>query len=293
MILSNQEIIQRSTSGALPLLSPMIIENVRGGSYDLTVGDEIYLGKDGKNSVLETIKLKPKQSFEIAAHEICFILTEEQIQLSNDIAAKISLRMTHIYRGLILTSQPPFDPGYTGKAIVMVHNLSSQSIHLKRGERIASIEFFLLNNASTTSLVHQSVNQLQAQLNTPVTSSLMNIHYTAQNAKKNVRWLTGASATILTILISALGLSSIYSNINMNSRVDANETLATATKGSIDKHSKTIRKVQSELDKQAENIKRMQLEIDSQKSEIALYKSQIETLKQAANTTKPSSSNTP
>lgn len=294
MILSNQEIINRSELSDPPLLSPIKHENVRGASYDLTIGDEIYLSKVKKSSFLETTKLDLNQTFEIAAHEICFILTEENIQLPKNIAAKISLRMTHIYKGLVLTTQPPFDPGYNGKAIVMVHNLSSQSIHLKRGERIASIEFFELKEASTNvSVVHQSVSELQAQLQIPVTSSLMGIHFTAQSAKKWVWWLAGANLTILTTLIAFAGLTATYSHYNMKERVDDNKKLVTEAEDNVSKHTKTIEHLLNELKGQKQRIGDMQREINDQEKDIEHYKDQFDSLKRLVDNINSKTTSTP
>ncbi|WP_175715323.1 dCTP deaminase [Burkholderia ambifaria] len=212
MILSNNE-IQGLVGQHPPLIDPFVAGNVRLSSYDLTIGSEYYISADGKSSAIATQQLSPNQSFTIPPHGICFILSGEDINLPEDITAKISLRMSLVYRGLVLTSQPPFDPGYSGKAVVMVHNLSSDAHHLKRGDRIATIEFVKVHNPSTPGSppTHRSVTSVMGQLTTPVTSSLSEISAQAVSAQKQVVWLSGQALVFAALVVAILAIPGFYS----------------------------------------------------------------------------------
>ena len=173
MILANLE-IQALCVGSTQndLIHPFYPENLRRSSYDLTVGDEYYIEQDDAALTVSTQRLKAKQSFRIPPHAVCFILAAEHICLPDTLTAKVSLRMTHIYAGMVLTSQPPFDPGYQGRVVVMLYNLSSQAYPLKAGDRLATIEFSRLGATPSPGTTHRRVNGLEEQLIGPVASSL-------------------------------------------------------------------------------------------------------------------------
>ncbi|WP_084210033.1 dCTP deaminase [Ralstonia sp. A12] len=212
MILSNSE-IQGLIGQQRPLIAPFISANVRLSSYDLTIGGEYYISTNGKSSAIVTQQLLQNQSFTIPPHGICFILSEEDISLPNDITAKISLRMSLVYKGLVLTAQPPFDPGYSGKAVVMIHNLSSDAHHLKRGDRVATIEFIKVMNPSVpgSPATHRSVTNVLGQLTTPVKSSLSEISAQAVSAQKRVLWLSSQVIIFAALVVAILAVPGFYS----------------------------------------------------------------------------------
>lgn len=220
MILTSHTIEGLSGGNGKDLIVPFNSEHLRGSSYDLTIGDEYYIGENNKHRPLTTEKLRPSQSFAVPAHAICFILTEESINLPRDLTAKISLRMTHIYEGMILTSQPPFDPGYRGKVIIMLHNLSSSPVHFKQGERVATIEFSRLDEPSKSMKPHRSVQTLQSQLGKPLTSSLSEIASVSNRAKKRVNFLVGQTLVFVTIIAAIVTLPGLLTYSSMSSQLE-------------------------------------------------------------------------
>jgi deoxycytidine triphosphate deaminase len=241
MILSNQD-IQQLSAGTPPLLSPFAPKSLRLSSYDLTIGDEYYAGWDGHSRSIETERLKPGQSFTIPPHGVCFILSEETISLPPDITAKVSLRMSLVYSGLVLTSQPPFDPGYSGKVIVMVHNLSARPHDLKQGERMATIEFLRVGNPSPAGSLaaHRSVRDLLGQLTGPVSSSLSHIARQAASAQKRVSWLAGQVIIFLALIVAVLAVPGFYSYTSLFDRQADQKARLDEQRTRIDELTKTV-----------------------------------------------------
>lgn len=248
MILSNQD-IEALSSGGSPLISPFNKENLRRASYDLTIGNEYYCGANGKLSLhpVQTRALKPSRSFSVPAHGICYILCNEEISLSSEHTARLSLRMTHVYKGLILTSQPPFDPGYNGKAILMLHNLSSKDIDLKQGERIATIEFHTLKTPALAGKTHRSVFDLESQLSTRVTSSLTEIHKVASKAIRRVNWLTIQLLTFAALLFAAVSYQSNKSDDLLDLKVSQQQATISELKRAVNDQQKTIDALEKSL----------------------------------------------
>ena len=221
------------SNGADPLVAPFDVENLRLSSYDLTVGDEYYIGQSDASLVFETQFLRRSQSITIPPHAVCFILTAENIHLPSDITARVSLRMTHIYAGMILTSQPPFDPNYNGKVVVMLHNLSSAPYHLKCGERVATIEFTKLIAPATGIRAHRSVGSLEAQLSKPLVSSLTEIANVSKSVQDKIAWLSGQMLIFAALVVAVLAVPGFFSYSSLLERMgeqrdqikDMNETM--------------------------------------------------------------------
>lgn len=249
MILSNQEIEQRAVARPA-LISPFIARNVRLSSYDLTIGEEIYSGKNGTSSTVHTETLQSRQAFTIPAHGVCFILSEETITLPHDITAKVSLRMSLVYRGLILTSQPPFDPGYVGKVIMMVHNLSSEPINLQRGDRIVTMELMQVVNptlptATTPSpQTHRSVGNLVGQLPGPVRSSLITISEKASRAQERVAWLSVHMISFVGLIATVLAVPGFFSFSGLTDRLDDQTIRIESMQKTIDNQAVALAKLQ-------------------------------------------------
>lgn len=234
MILNDAEI--KSLSNMSPgLIFPFDEKNnLRLSSYDLTVGDEYYIGQSDASFTFETQKLRASQSITIPPHAVCFILTAENIHLPSNVTARVSLRMTHIYAGMVLTSQPPFDPTYNGKVVVMLHNLSSASYHLKCGERVATIEFTKLTADAIGRHVHRSVGSLEAQLSKPLVSSLTEIANVSKAVQEKLTWLSGQMLVFAALVVAVLAVPGFFSYSSLLDRLgeqrdqikDMNKTLA-------------------------------------------------------------------
>lgn len=257
MILPSQEIERLSKGQTHGLIYPFNEANLRASSYDLTVGEEYYIGQEGTASTLSTQLLKPRQSFTIPPHAVCFILATENIHLPDDVTAKVSLRMTHIYAGMVLTSQPPFDPRYHGRVVVMLHNLSSVAFHLKRGERVATIEFMRVEETPHKSKAHRSVTTLEEQLPKPFVSSLTEIASMAKSSNEKVMWLSGQMLTFLALIVAALAVPGFFSYSNLLDRLSEQKSQLqemSQTLESYKREQEQYRRTTSELEKRMDDI---------------------------------------
>lgn len=248
MILGGQEITRLSTP-PLDLVAPFIGPNTRCSSYDLTVGNEYYCGiNDKDNSItLQTVSLPSSGTFSIPAHGICFVLCSESLKLPTHITARVALRMSHIYQGLVLTAQPPFDPGYQGKVIVMLHNLSSAPVHVKQGDRIATIEFHEVAHPLTSTSPHRSVTSLAGQLTVPLQGSLVKINNKVNEANYKVNGLFVQLGTIIALLIAVPAIYTFYSHSTLLEKIGDLKTSAAKSEELIQSQQKQINYLQELL----------------------------------------------
>ncbi|TKJ64918.1 hypothetical protein PviCFBP13515_17590 [Pseudomonas viridiflava] len=245
MILHDAKIKSLSI-GPQNLILPFDEKNLRHSSYDLTVGDEYYIGQT--DAEFETQKLRPSQSITIPPHAVCFILTAESINLPIDVTARVSLRMTHIYAGMVLTSQPPFDPAYSGKVVIMLHNLSSAFYHLKCGERVATIEFTSLLDYATGNRAHRSVVGLEAQLSKPLVSSLSEIACASTKVQEKINWLSGQMLVFAALVVAVLAVPGFFSYSGLLDRLnEQREQIKEMTKA-FEEHKAQVSKSSATID---------------------------------------------
>ena len=253
MLVPSQDIDTQCQPGTPQWIRPYIKDNLRGSSYDLTIGDEFYVGQDFSGTKLSTEKLETAQAFWIPPHAVCFILSAEILELPNDISAKISLRMSYIYAGLVLTSQPPFDPGYKGRAIVMLHNLSSEPVSMRRGARVATIEFVKLTSETTMSKVHREVKSIAEQLERPLTSSLSDIASRSTAAQNQVQFLTGQMLMFAALIVAVLAVPSFFSFTSMLERLNEQKSEVSEQKKQLQEYKETLDAMKLRLDQQQDS----------------------------------------
>jgi len=61
------------------------------------------------------------------------------------IAARFNLRITHVHQGLLLGTGPLVDPGFSGRILVPLHNLTDNDYVFMGGDSFIHVEFTKLN----------------------------------------------------------------------------------------------------------------------------------------------------
>jgi hypothetical protein len=77
----------------------------------------------------------------LPANPITFVQVEPEFRLPNYIALRFNLRITHVHRGLLLGTGPLVDPGFRGKLLIPMHNLTASDYELATKEALIWIEF--------------------------------------------------------------------------------------------------------------------------------------------------------
>lgn len=122
-------------------------QNIQSNSYDLRMGNQFYCYRyeDGDNINIRTLGFKTgDDEFEIPPDAICYVISEETLNMPLNLTAEITLAFGLIKKGVMFAKQPPIDPGYNGKIVALLHNLSNEPIKIRRGDHILSIVFYEL-----------------------------------------------------------------------------------------------------------------------------------------------------
>ena len=123
------------------LLGPDYKEkNIKEASYDLRLGDEIYLV--GRRAPEKLTEKKPYTL--IAPGQFAILTTYETIEMPEDLLGFIAIRTQYKMQGLINISGFHVDPTFRGKLLFAVQNVGPADIRLRFGEPTFSIFFSTL-----------------------------------------------------------------------------------------------------------------------------------------------------
>jgi len=142
MVLSKNEL--KKLCGDNKLIVPFLYDHIQTSSYDLTLGDEYYLCDSDQKKI---VKLGKNESLTIPKDAICYVISDETVNMPNNLTATASLDFSLVKSGVVLCNQPPIDAGYNGKIVALLHNLSNCDVVRKRGEHILSIMFYELSSS--------------------------------------------------------------------------------------------------------------------------------------------------
>jgi deoxycytidine triphosphate deaminase len=127
------------------LVEPYSTARIKSASYDLSVGEEYRFSSQEKAR-----KLGMGAQIRIPPYTLCYVMTQESLNIPNGFCAFIFPRHRTVREGVLMYPQPSIDAGYKGRLYVLLHNLSNEERYLERGEHLASVVFLRLSGEADT-----------------------------------------------------------------------------------------------------------------------------------------------
>ena len=143
MILNAQQITEAVKANEISII-PFLEDQVQAATYDLKVGDQ-----GATTSTKKIINIKDNGYIIIQPGDFAVITVLEEIRLGNQYAGRIGLRSKYARKGLIATTGPQIDPGFHGRLIIGVTNLTPKHITLPYRDDFISIELHRLDSPTT------------------------------------------------------------------------------------------------------------------------------------------------
>ena len=112
---------------------------MKSSSYEARIGEYAFFwDEEGKKR-----EIRPDKSsrVELKPNSLVFFETKEEFRLPPYMALRFNLRIKNVYRGLLLGTGPLVDPGFEGKLLVPIHNLTNNTYSFQRDETFIWIEF--------------------------------------------------------------------------------------------------------------------------------------------------------
>ncbi len=119
-------------------------KKLKSASYAVPIlGTLIYWDEQGNK---QEDDLENDQEFILKPNSIAFVSIEPILRIPDYIALRFNLKITHIHRGILLGTGPLVDPGYVGKLLIPLHNLTTNEYTFRGGEDLIWMEFTKLSN---------------------------------------------------------------------------------------------------------------------------------------------------
>lgn len=123
------------------LIDPFYDEDLKSASYAAKIEGKCRYWDEDSKTFSEVILEKPGDKLILKPNAIAFVGIEPTFRLPDYIALRFNLKITHVYRGLLLGTGPLIDPGFVGKISIPLHNLTSNEYVFSFGEQLIWIEF--------------------------------------------------------------------------------------------------------------------------------------------------------
>ena len=116
---------------------------LKTASYEMKFLGEVYdwIGTmDGKLRRRRRV-IEDGCSIELPRNSISYLWIKEKLLLPEYIAARFNLHIRHVHKGLLLGTGPLVDPGFFGRLLVPLHNLTDNDYLIEGGDGIIWVEF--------------------------------------------------------------------------------------------------------------------------------------------------------
>ena len=230
MVLSKTDIEKYCDKG---LIEPYNKKYVQTCSYDLTFSGEYYYyhKKDGNRVKIRNLKSDDDKLY-IPADAICYVLTTESVKMPNNLTASISLSFGLIKKGVMLAAQPPYDPGYEGKTVALLHNLSDEEVEISKGDHILNIVFNELSSPVEENNLYsgnyQGLESLKQYCTNVKKGAVFVLKEDLEKQRKKVENFLPMIITLVTVIIAILTIlvTFITGSDIITNRKETNESVS-------------------------------------------------------------------
>lgn len=122
-----------------PLFEPFYRGHLKPATYEVPFEGDIFLWRNEKLP-MEKIALSEDACFTIDANSIVYVSPKTYFRIPSFLALRFNLHIKLVHRGLLLGTGPLVDPGFAGRLLIPVHNLTSQPLIVRGGEGFIWIE---------------------------------------------------------------------------------------------------------------------------------------------------------
>ena len=119
------------------LIYPFQEKGLKTASYTTKIGHSFIYFEEGE---LVRRELAKGDVFCLPKNSIGYLQSLETFRLPDYIALRFNLKIKNVHRGLLLGTGPLVDPGFEGKLLIPVHNLTNNDYLFKESEGFAWVE---------------------------------------------------------------------------------------------------------------------------------------------------------
>src|ERR1700676_5231918 len=184
MVLSDVDIKRYLAQGKIKISPDLPPEQFGSCSVDFRLGNEFSIfehsrhafidlrDKRGIEDIMKSVMVRSGESFILQPREFVLAITEERLELDDDVLGRLEGRSSLGRIGIIVHGTAGlFDPGWSGKATLELSNLGRMPVALYPGMRICSFTFEQLSSSSSMPYGKKAGNKYSGQ-DRPLASKL-------------------------------------------------------------------------------------------------------------------------
>ena len=122
------------------LMDSFDTDALKSASYEVPIRGTVVYWLDERTRKVVEVK-EGMASLKLEPNSITFVEVEPIFRLPQYIAIRFNLRIHHVHRGLLLGTGPLVDPGFRGKILIPLHNLTATAYDLDLRKALIWIEF--------------------------------------------------------------------------------------------------------------------------------------------------------
>ncbi len=125
-------------------IQPFNPDRLKSASYEIPCEGTIHAWESqsdplGSAKKIE-VELSKEVSYTLKPNSIVFLSPSAQFKLPNYLAVRFNLTITRVHQGLLLGTGPLVDPGFEGRLLIPLHNLTNQEIVIHADEMLIWVE---------------------------------------------------------------------------------------------------------------------------------------------------------
>jgi dCTP deaminase len=176
MVLSDVDIRRYIALGKIKISPELPAEQFGSCSVDFRLGAEFNVfehsrhafidlkERKGIEGLMQSVMVAPGDSFILQPREFVLAITEECLELDDDVLGRLEGRSSLGRIGIIVHGTAGlFDPGWSGKATLELSNLGRMPVALYPGMRICSFTFEQLSSPSSMPYRNKAGNKYAGQ----------------------------------------------------------------------------------------------------------------------------------
>ena len=127
------------------MVIPFDASKLKPASYEVPFSGEVFWW-DAETKEKQVREIKSKDdTFILRSNAIVYVHLDTTFYLPDYIALRFNLRITHVHQGLLLGTGPLVDPGFCGRLLIPLHNMTSNEYPLVYGNGFIWVEFTKLS----------------------------------------------------------------------------------------------------------------------------------------------------
>lgn len=122
--------------------------SVEGLKYDFALGPWMLFG--GKAPInAANLSENERANLVVKPGELVYVMSEEKLELPPDVKADLSLKRKISHLGIMVLGGSSVDPGYKGRLVFALYNLSTRPFPLQMGRKLIAAQFYKLSPEET------------------------------------------------------------------------------------------------------------------------------------------------